>query len=75
MPKLRLLPSDLAVQGRYTPEFRDEMRDLLRWRCDVRRFRTDPVEAALLDRCLTAYGLAPLAGCDQRADRLSMEVR
>ena len=41
------------------------MIDLLRWRRDVRRFRTDPVEAAVLDRCLLAFGLAPSVGLSE----------
>ena len=34
----------------------------MRWRRDVRRFRESPVEAAVLDRCLCAFGLAPSVG-------------
>jgi len=41
------------------------MMDLLRWRRDVRHFRSDPVEAAVLDRCLTAFALAPSVGLSQ----------
>ncbi len=37
----------------------------MRWRRDVRRFRTDPVEAAVLDRCLCAFGLAPSVGLSE----------
>lgn len=33
--------------------------DLLRWRRDVRRFRTDPVDEAVLSRCLDTFSLAP----------------
>lgn len=39
--------------------------DLMQWRRDVRRFRTDPVEAAVLDRCLCAFGLAPSVGLSE----------
>lgn len=39
--------------------------DLIRWRRDVRRFRSDPVEAAILDRCLCAFGLAPSVGLSE----------
>ena len=35
------------------------------WRRDVRRFRTDPVEAAVLDRCLCAFSLAPSVGLSE----------
>ena len=37
----------------------------MRWRRDVRRFRTDPVEAAVLDRCLCAFTLAPSVGLSE----------
>ncbi|QCO57968.1 5,6-dimethylbenzimidazole synthase (plasmid) [Pseudorhodobacter turbinis] len=37
----------------------------MRWRRDVRRFRTDPVEAAVLDRCLSAFSLAPSVGLSE----------
>ena len=37
----------------------------MQWRRDVRRFRTDPVEAAVLDRCLCAFGLAPSVGLSE----------
>ncbi len=37
----------------------------MQWRRDVRRFRTDPVEAAVLDRCLSAFGLAPSVGLSE----------
>lgn len=53
------------MQGSYGPEFRAELRDLMLWRRDVRRFRTDPVEAAVLDRCLEAFALAPSVGLSE----------
>ena len=37
----------------------------MRWRRDVRRFRSDPVEAAVLDRCLCAFSLAPSVGLSE----------
>jgi 5,6-dimethylbenzimidazole synthase len=53
------------VQGNYDEAFRAELRDLMRWRRDVRRFRTDPVEAAVLNRCLSAFSLAPSVGLSE----------
>ena len=53
------------MQGRYSDGFRDELRDLMRWRRDVRRFRSDPVEAAVLDRCLCAFSFAPSVGLSE----------
>lgn len=51
--------------GRFGPEFRADLWELMRWRRDVRRFRTDPVEAAVLDRCLRAFSLAPSVGLSE----------
>ena len=53
------------MNGSYGPDFRAELRDLMRWRRDVRRFRTDPVEAAVLNRCLDAFALSPSVGLSQ----------
>jgi 5,6-dimethylbenzimidazole synthase len=53
------------VNGAYSAAFREELRDLMQWRRDVRRFRTDPVEAAVLDRCLDAFRLAPSVGLSE----------
>ncbi len=53
------------MQGNYDEAFRAELRDLMRWRRDVRRFRTDPIEAAVLNRCLSAFSLAPSVGLSE----------
>lgn len=53
------------MQGTYDAGFRAELRDLMRWRRDVRRFRADVVEAAVLDRCLSAFALAPSVGLSE----------
>ncbi len=37
----------------------------MRWRRDVRRFRTDPVDKALLTRCLDAFVTAPSVGLSE----------
>lgn len=37
----------------------------MQWRRDVRRFRPDRVEAAVLDRCLSAFTLAPSVGLSE----------
>ncbi len=49
----------------FTPAFRAELADLMRWRRDVRRFRTDPVNEAALMRCLDAFGMAPSVGLSE----------
>jgi 5,6-dimethylbenzimidazole synthase len=53
------------MNGSFSQGFRDDLARLMRWRRDVRRFRTDPVEAAVLDRCLCAFGLAPSVGLSE----------
>jgi 5,6-dimethylbenzimidazole synthase len=53
------------MSDRFSPTFRDGLLDLMRWRRDVRHFRTDPVEAAVIDRCLTAFALAPSVGLSE----------
>lgn len=53
------------MADRFGPAFRSELTELMRWRRDVRRFRTDPVEAAVIDRCLHAFGLAPSVGLSE----------
>ncbi len=53
------------MRGKYTTGFRDELADLMRWRRDVRRFRSDPVAPELLARCLGAFGLAPSVGLSE----------
>jgi 5,6-dimethylbenzimidazole synthase len=42
--------------------FRQQLHDLLAWRRDVRRFRTDPVPAADMDDLLRTACLAPSVG-------------
>jgi len=61
------------VQGQYDKAFQAELRDLMRWRRDVRRFRTDAVEAAVLDRCLSAFSLAPSVGLSEPWRVISVE--
>ncbi|MEO0891175.1 MAG: 5,6-dimethylbenzimidazole synthase [Pseudomonadota bacterium] len=50
---------------RFSPEFRQELSELMRWRRDVRRFRTDPVDEALLQSCLEGFSLAPSVGLSE----------
>lgn len=53
------------MNGSYGPDFRAELRDLMRWRRDVRRFRTDPVPEPSLARALEAFTLAPSVGLSE----------
>lgn len=61
------------MQGHYDKAFQAELRDLMRWRRDVRHFRTDAVEAAVLDRCLSAFSLAPSVGLSEPWRVISVE--
>lgn len=45
--------------------FRSSLRDLMRWRRDVRRFRTDPIDEAALMRCLSVFSMAPSVGLSE----------
>lgn len=49
----------------FSDQFRQEFTQLLRWRRDVRRFRVDPVEGAIVDRCLSTFNLAPSVGLSE----------
>ncbi|WP_422021948.1 5,6-dimethylbenzimidazole synthase [Roseibium sp.] len=49
----------------FSDEFRTEFESLLRWRRDVRRFRTDPVEPNTLGHLLELADLAPSVGNSQ----------
>jgi 5,6-dimethylbenzimidazole synthase len=49
----------------FSDDFRAGLHDLMRWRRDVRHFRTDPVEAALLQDCLDSFSLAPSVGLSE----------
>ena len=53
------------MNGSFGSAFKADLLDLMRWRRDVRRFRTDPVEAAVLDRCLATFNLAPSVGLSE----------
>lgn len=45
--------------------FRNQLLNLMAWRRDVRRFRTDPVDEAVLMRCLDTFRLAPSVGLSE----------
>jgi 5,6-dimethylbenzimidazole synthase len=55
----------MTAQEGFTPEFQSDLERLMRWRRDVRHFRTDPVDDALLARCLDSFTLAPSVGLSQ----------
>ncbi len=49
----------------FTDDFRTQFDLLLRLRRDVRRFRTDAFDEAVLTRCLDAFRLAPSVGLSE----------
>ncbi len=49
----------------FDARFRDQLADLVRWRRDVRHFRTDPVDRALIDELIGLATLAPSVGNSQ----------
>lgn len=51
-----------APAPRFPTEFRARFRELLRWRRDVRHFRTDPLPVGLVDELLDLACLAPSVG-------------
>lgn len=51
--------------SRFTPDFQTGLLDLMRWRRDVRHFRTGSVDEALLRQCLDAFLLAPSVGLSE----------
>ncbi|MEM9126232.1 MAG: 5,6-dimethylbenzimidazole synthase [Pseudomonadota bacterium] len=49
----------------FTDDFRTQLDLLMRLRRDVRRFRTDAIDEAVLTRCLDAFRLAPSVGLSE----------
>jgi len=49
----------------FSPDFQNRLRDLMRWRRDVRRFRLDPVDEDVLATCLDTFSLAPSVGLSE----------
>lgn len=49
----------------FSQDFQNDLLDLMRWRRDVRRFRCDPVDEALLQECLATFQLAPSVGLSE----------
>lgn len=50
---------------KFTPEFRSEFVNLLKWRRDVRHFKTTPVPQDSLAECLDAFRLSPSVGLSE----------
>lgn len=49
----------------FSATFRDDLQRLMEWRRDVRHFKTDSVDEALLQECLDAFLTAPSVGLSE----------
>src|SRR6516164_3807661 len=61
----KLDPSILPSAPVFDDAFRAQLRDLFRWRRDVRHFRREPVPAELLEALLDIATLAPSVGLSE----------
>jgi 5,6-dimethylbenzimidazole synthase len=52
----------LRRSPQFNDRFRHDLRELLRWRRDVRRFRTDPIPPSVFEELLDLACLAPSVG-------------
>src|SRR3954447_17197759 len=57
--------TDPGRQLEFDDAFRRRLRELLTWRRDVRRFRTDPLPSGTLERLIELACLAPSVGLSQ----------
>lgn len=60
---------------KFSPEQADVLTEILRWRRDVRHFRTDPIEEAVIDRLQQAMNMAPSVGNSRPWRVLRVETR
>lgn len=51
--------------SQFSNDFQTGLRDLMRWRRDVRRFRRDAVDEAVVQDCLDTFLLAPSVGLSE----------
>ena len=51
--------------SQFSKDFQIGLRDLMRWRRDVRRFRRDAVDEAVLQDCLDTFLLSPSVGLSE----------
>ena len=69
MPNVRILEkldsSAIASAPVFDDAFRAQLRDLFRWRRDVRHFRREPVPGELLEELLDIATLAPSVGLSE----------
>ncbi|GHA57747.1 5,6-dimethylbenzimidazole synthase [Amylibacter ulvae] len=49
----------------FSAAFQTELMELLKWRRDVRHFKTDPIPLDLLQKCLNAFQTSPSVGLSE----------
>lgn len=49
----------------FSKDFQAELKDLMKWRRDVRHFNTDPIPTDILLDCLNAFQMAPSVGLSE----------
>ena len=49
----------------FSKEFQAELHNLMKWRRDVRHFKTDPIPTDMLLDCLNAFQMAPSVGLSE----------
>ncbi len=59
------MTSETKTPPRFDAAFRERFAELLRWRRDVRRFRTEPIDPSLIEKLLALASLAPSVGLSQ----------
>lgn len=67
-------PTSSPAAPDFDAPFREHLRDLFRWRRDVRRFRRDPVAPVLIEALLADAALAPSVGYSQPWRFVSVET-
>lgn len=55
----------MTKEGQFDATFREQLEQLFRWRRDVRRFKRDPVDPAVIRHLLELADLAPSVGLSQ----------
>jgi 5,6-dimethylbenzimidazole synthase len=59
------MTTESKTPPRFDAPFRERFAELLRWRRDVRRFRTEPIDPTLIEKLLALASLAPSVGLSQ----------
>lgn len=55
----------MAEDAQFSDDFREQFRNLLKWRRDVRRFKSDPLPDGMLEEILSLTRFAPSVGLSE----------